>query len=82
MSVDGYHWSTDIFANANIVLEARDGIDQKSGSSASLLMGALPVDRFGAFESKFYSAMTRSLPLPVFMHPENLDRILAGGRRS
>jgi 2-polyprenyl-6-methoxyphenol hydroxylase-like FAD-dependent oxidoreductase len=28
--------------------------------------------------NRFYSAITGSSPLPAFMHPENLDRILAG----
>jgi hypothetical protein len=27
--------------------------------------------------NQFYSAMTGSLPLPVFMNPGNLDRIMA-----
>jgi hypothetical protein len=30
--------------------------------------------------NEFYSAITGSRPLPSFMNPENLGRIIAGGR--
>jgi 2-polyprenyl-6-methoxyphenol hydroxylase-like FAD-dependent oxidoreductase len=30
--------------------------------------------------NQFYSALTGSIPLPAFMNPENIGRIVAGGR--
>ena len=33
-----------------------------------------------AATNQFFSAITGSLPLPVFMNPENIGRIVAGGR--